>query len=282
MTKKLVLSIFIIVLFLFSGTGHAFVPDAPHLLYLVINKIKQPVGIEASQTRKLLNYQDPGQAYFEFEEKLIYSYPNQLRSQIISESMASFSVESDFEFIKVTEGIITSHDKSMLDLYSDILLYRDHETLLNQLSLSGIDTTKVSFQRYNDTICYVIGTFPVQTREKNIEFPGLWIEKNTFLPLRYLVEKNGKKVEFFYKNWQKASKTFYPMQVHIFLDNRLVSMINVNNIHLRSGFLPVLFDIDNIVNIYPEDNHVDGKERNEKLIMEADSTSDPATQLIHE
>ncbi len=282
MTKKLVLSIFIISLFLFSGTGHAFVPEAPHLLYLVINKIKQPVGIEVWQSRKLLNYQDSGQAYFEFEEKLIYSYPNQLRSQIISESMANFSVESDFEFIKVAEGIITSHDKSMIDLYSDVLLYRDHETLLNQLALSGIDTTKISFQRYNETICYVIGTPPEQTREKNSEFPGLWIEKDTFLPLRYLVEKNGKRVEFFYKNWQKVSKTFYPMLVHIFLDNRLVSILNVNNFDLRSGFLPVLFDIDNIVNIYPEDNHADGKEKNEKSIMGADSTSAPETQQIHE
>jgi hypothetical protein len=282
MTKKLVFSIFIIFLFLFSGTGHTFVPEAQHLLYLVINKIKQPVGIEVWQTRKLLNYQNSEQAYFEFEEKLIYSYPNQLRSQIISESMANFSVESDFEFIKVAKGVITSHNKSMIDLYSDVLLYRDHETLLNQLALSGIDTTKISFQRYNDTICYVIGTPPEQTREKNSEFPGLWIEKETFLPLRYLVEKNGKRVEFFYKNWQKVSKTFYPMQVHIFLDNRLVSMLNVNSFDLRSGFLPILFDIDNIVNIYPEDNHVDGKERNETSIMETDSTSAPVTQQRHE
>ncbi len=282
MTKKLIFSIFIILPLLFSGTGHAFVPEAPHLLYLVINKIKKPVGIEVWQTQKLLNYQDSERAYFEFEEKLIYSYPNQLRSQIISESMANFSVESDFEFIKVAEGVITSHDKSLIDLYSDILLYRDRETLLNQLALSGIDTTKVSFQRYNNTICYVIGTPPEQTRENNREFPGLWIEKDTFLPLRYLVEKNGKRVEFFYKNWQKVSKTFYPTQVHIFLDNSLVSMINVNNFDLKSGFLPVLFDIGNIVNLYPEDNHVDEKERNEKSIMESDSTSGPATQQIYE
>ena len=141
---------------------------------------------------------------------------------------------------------------------------------------------KVSLQRYKDTICYVIGTPPGQNQEENNESPGLWITKNTFLPVRYLVEKNGKRVEFFYKNWQKVSKTFYPMQTHIFLDNSLIVMIDVSNFDLRSGFLPVLFDIDNIINLYPEDNHLDEKNKNTKSIMEADLNSAPEKQQIYE
>jgi len=253
MKKRLFLSIFILFSLLFTGTGQAFIPEAPHLLYLVISKIKRPVGIEARQTRTILNYQDSGPPYIELEEKLLFAYPDKLRIQVLSQDLASFSVESDFEFVKIIDGALFSSDKSLIDLYSDILLYRDHETLLNQLDLWGIDTTKVSFQRYNDTICYVIGGPLEENQGNNFNFPGLWIEKDTFLPIKYVVEKNGKRVEFFYKNWQKISKTMYPMQIHIFLDNRLFAMINLNNVHLRSGFLPILFDINTIISLYPKD-----------------------------
>ena len=253
MKTRLFLSIFILFSLLFTGTGQAFIPEAPHLLYLVISKIKRPVGIEARQTRTILNYQDSGPPYIELEEKLLFAYPDKLRIQVLSQDLASFSVESDFEFVKIIDGALFSSDKSLIDLYSDILLYRDHETLLNQLDLWGIDTTKVSFQRYNDTICYVIGGPLEENQGNNFNFPGLWIEKDTFLPIKYVVEKNGKRVEFFYKNWQKISKTMYPMQIHIFLDNRLFAMINLNNVHLRSGFLPILFDINTIISLYPKD-----------------------------
>ncbi len=270
MKKRLFLSIFILFTLLFAGTSQAFIPGAPHLLYLVINKIKQPVGIEARQTRTILNYQESGPAYIELKEKLLFSYPNKLRIQILTQDLTSFSVESEFGFVKISDGILVSSDKSLIDLYSDILLYRDHETLLTQLDIWGIDTTKVSFQRYNDTICYVIGGPQEDNHVDNFDFPGLWIEKDTFLPIKYVVEKNGKRVEFFYKNWQKISKTMYPMQIHIFLDNRLFAMIDINNIHLRSGFLPVLFDIDNIVSSYPENFTIDDNYRHEESNREAD------------
>ncbi|MCP4672662.1 MAG: hypothetical protein GY857_15310, partial [Desulfobacula sp.] len=124
MKKRILLSIFILFSLLFSSTCQAFIPEAQHLLYLVINKIKRPVGIEARQTKTILNYQDSGAASFEFQEKLLFSYPDKLRVQVLSQDMASFSVESDFKFVKILDGTFISSDKSLIDLYSDILLYR--------------------------------------------------------------------------------------------------------------------------------------------------------------
>ncbi|MBW2655623.1 MAG: hypothetical protein JRC91_12030, partial [Deltaproteobacteria bacterium] len=248
MKKRSFLTFFILFFILTSGTGEAFVPQTAHLLHLVAGKIKQPVGIEVFQTRKTLNYEDAGVGFLESGEKLMYLYPNRLRSEIISEPMTNFSVESDFKFIKVMDGGIVSHDKSLVDLYTDILLYRDHESLLNQLVLAGIDTTKVSFQRVNDTICYVIG----RPLEKGSPFAGLWIEKESFLPIKYRVEKNGGIVEFFYNNWQRISKTWYPMQVSIFLNNQLFAMVHVKRINLKSGFSSALFDIEHIERLYPQ------------------------------
>lgn len=258
MKKSFYLAFFILffnlVFILASGTAEAFVPRTPHLLHLVIQKIKQPVGIQAYQTKKILNYKDTGKGFTQLEEKLIYAYPNRLRSDIVSDTVTSFSVESDFRFVKVMEGVIVSHEKSLLDLYTDILLYRDPESLLNQLDLAGIDTTTVSLQRYNDTICYVIGSpFTLTgTREKGKPYAGLWIEKDSFFPVKYVVEKNGWLVEFFYNNWQRVSRTWYPMQVSIFLDNQLFAMVHVRSFDLKSGFSSSLFDIEYIDRLYPE------------------------------
>ena len=248
MKKKLLLPFFLLFSFLLSGTSAAFVPQAPHLLYLVMQKIKQPVGIEAFQTKKFFNYENSENIYVELEEKLIYLSPNQLRLQNLSEVTTNFYVESDFEFIKISDGTIVSRDKPLVEQYTDILIYRDHETLLTQLDLSGIDTSKVSFQRYDDKICYVIGS----SHEKGKNFPGLWIEKETFLPLKYVVEKNSQRVEVLYHNWQKIHRTMYPMQVYIYLNDKFFAMVDVKNIDLRSDFSHALFNIDHIESLYPQ------------------------------
>lgn len=231
-----------------SGVSEAFVPQTPYLLHLVMEKIKKPVGMEVFQTKKIVNKQDMETGFIDIEEKLIYLYPDRFRSDVISEAMTSFCVESDFRFIKVMDGVTISHEKSLTDQYSDILLYRDPESLLNQLALAGVDTQKVSFQRYDKTICYVIG----RPLEKGKPFAGLWIEKETLFPIRYLVEKNGRPVEFLYKNWKKVSKSWYPGQVYIFLDNQLFCVIDVKRIELKSDFLQSLFDIEHIEQLYPK------------------------------
>jgi len=260
MKKKLLLPFFLLFSFLLSGTSAAFVPEAPHLLYLVMQKIKQPVGIEAFQTKKFFNYENSEDIYVESEEKLIYLFPNKLRSQIISETTTNFYVESDFEYIKISDGAVSSRDKPLVEQYTDILIYRDHETLLTQLDLSGIDTSKVSFQRYDDKICYVIGG----SQEKDKNFPGLWIEKETFLPVKYVVEKNSQRVEILYNNWQKVSRTMYPMQIYIFFNDKFFAMIDVKTFDLRSNFSPALFNIDHIESLYPQKKPVNELENHVK------------------
>lgn len=261
-------------LFLSPGTGEAFIPQAPHLLHLMIAKIKQPVGIEAFQTKKILNYEETGESFVTADEKLIYLYPNRFRSETISDTMISFSVESDFEFVRVMDGIIVSRKKALVDLYTDILLYRDHESLLNHLVVAGIDTTKVSLQRYNDTICYVIGRSLVQGES----YPGLWIEKDTFLPVKYVAEENGILVEFFYENWQRVSKTLYPMLVNIFRGNQLFAVVHVKKFNLKSGFSPFLFDVEHILQLYPE-NNTDSFDENSRQVDELDKSMEKFKKL---
>ncbi|MCK5836166.1 MAG: hypothetical protein KAH09_02780 [Desulfobacula sp.] len=274
MKKRFFLSGIILSFILLSGVGEAFVPQTSHLLHLVLKKIKQPVGIEAVQTKKILNYQNTEKGVVELEERLIYRYPNQFRVEVVSDTQTRFSVESDGGFIQVADGVTVSHEKSLVDLYTDVLLYRDLDSLLNQLVLAGIDTTRVLFQRQNDTICYVIG----RPGANGTSFAGLWIEKETFLPIKYVVEKNGWMVEFLYRNWQLVSRTWYPRQVHIFLDHQLFGIIDVNQIDLRSDSPPALFDIEHIEQLYPP-QYPDALDEHSKQVDELDQRMEEFKKL---
>ncbi len=194
----------------------------------------------------------------QLDEKLIYVLPGKFRSEIISSVVPRFYVESDSQFVKVADGRIVSREKSFVDFYTDILLYRYHDSLLQQLVLAGVDTDRVTFQRFNNKICYFIGQSPLNQKEPK----GLWIEKESFFPVRYVIEKNGWTIKFHYENWQRVSKTWYPMQTTIFVDDQLFAKIDVQQFELKSGFPASLFDVNSIQEQYPvsSGNQEDGKE----------------------
>lgn len=231
--------------------GWAFVPQAPHLLHLVIEKIKEPVGLEVKQSKTVFDHELSDEERVTLEEKLIYFFPDRFRSEITSGNVSGFSVESGQRFIKVSDGWTISRNKAPIDIYTDVLLLRNYETLEKRLFKNGVNTAAVSFERYQGTICYVIGG---PQEDKDQPFASLWIEKDTLLPIRYVVEKNDWIVQCLYSRWEKISKTWYPMHVSIFVDGQLFASIDVTDIVLQSDFPLSQFDIDQIFRMYPEYN----------------------------
>ncbi|MCP4023308.1 MAG: outer membrane lipoprotein-sorting protein [Desulfobacteraceae bacterium] len=233
-----------------STTVAAFIPQTPHLLFLITDKIKKPVGIVAFQTKKVLNYEDETAPLIEMEEKLSYSFPGKFRSDVISNGHTSFYVQSNFDILKVMDGTAVTAGKLPVESYTDILLHRDYESLRFILEQANVETTNIFLERTNDTICYVIG----KPFEKGRPFPSLWIEKDTFFPVKYVLENNGWFVEFFYQDWQRVSKTWYPMKISIFLDNQLFALIDVRSFELNGNLSADLFDVERLARLYPNAN----------------------------
>lgn len=254
MNKKI--SFFIVAgfLILLSGLGEAFVPQTPHLLHLMIKKIKHPYGLEIYQTRNVMVLAKGVEPETKIErktvdldEKLVYVFPDKFRSEIVSEGVSRFYVVSDSQFVKVVDGELVALKKSPVDFYTDPLLHRNYESLIQQLGLAGVNTDKVSFQRFDNKICYLIGQPPLNQTESS----GLWIEKTSLFPIRYVIIKNGWTVVFHYDNWQKVSKTWYPMQTTIYVDGQLFAKIDVRQIELVSQVSQALFDVTGIHSRYP-------------------------------
>ena len=172
MRNKFVVFLFLMI-FVAPVAGEAFVPESPYLLYLVAKKIKRPVGLEVYQSLKRLDYTDASNGYIPEDERLVYAFPKGLRIEKVGSENADFSVETSDEFIRVLENRVVSRSKQIADHYTDMMLYRDPETLLGQLALSGIDIEAVQLTRFRDTFCYLVGS---------LEGSGLWVEKDTFFP----------------------------------------------------------------------------------------------------
>ncbi len=251
--------ILVICLFLPLDKGQAFAPGADHLLYMVIQKIRQPAGMVAFQSRSILSplrkpatapgdeAEPPVQQALVLDEKLTYSSGFRLRSEFSFPGVSGFQVESESGFVRVENGRSVALEKSFLDYYTDVLLFRDYEELERKMAMDGVDTSRVAFRRYRGKVCFVIGS----PSEPGRPFPGLWVERQSLFPVRYVLVKKGWVLEFSYENWQQVSRTWYPMKTDIHMDGQLMAQVRVNRVALEPNVPLGLFQVQRIRDQYP-------------------------------
>jgi hypothetical protein len=86
--------------------------------------------------------------------------------------------------------------------------------------------------------------------------PQVWIDKDTFRPVRWLIECKRPELEkdsleVRYLDWQKINRIWYPMLIEFYQNNSLVREIYVVNIEVNPIFSGNLFDINRLKSIYP-------------------------------
>jgi hypothetical protein len=286
-----------LILFLPLSEGYAFIPEGSEIISLAVEKIVEPVGITVAQKRKIYYEQKEPEDIKELEatdgideqeiienpehsakqkeplkielslleitEKLWFSYPGKFRSEAVAHSHHMICVEAKGRFVKIIDEFIESKEKALTDLYTDILLFRQPESLTRKLKVSGVNTKRSSIQRLDDIIYFVVGIPPAQDQPSS----SLWVEKDTSFPGRYTIRKNGLFVDIFYKDWQKVSKTWYPMQIIIYLDGILFSKIKTERFELEADFEKNFFNVKRLISIFPESEHY----KNESGLLKTDS-----------
>ena len=78
--------------------------------------------------------------------------------------------------------------------------------------------------------------------------PQVWIDKNTFYPLRCILAGNSDipgqdLLEIRYDNWQEYDSVSYPMRIEFIQDGMLVREIRVESVTVDAAFSETLFDI---------------------------------------
>ena len=232
------------------ATANAYVLPGPYILELAAEKSGKVKKLFISQKVFLYNTGIMDET-IEAEEIIRCMPPDVFRSDISSETGDKIFVESSGQNITIIDDEITTDNvQTLFDHYIYILLCRYPVYFQEKLSLLGIDVSISSLGRFQDKIAYVLGAqYPEKTP------PQLWIEKNTFRPLRLIpANKNGQKLnvpfEIRYNMWQQTDGFWYPMHIEFYQNNILAREIHVDKIKVNPFFPEDLFDIEHLKSIH--------------------------------
>jgi outer membrane lipoprotein-sorting protein len=238
-------------------TVYGYVPDGQQILQLMVRDYGSPARLAVTQS--VLIYNHDGDRRFRLRETLKYDFPNKFRSDINFERTQRIHVVSNDEMVTVLDGKIETADfalKKDFDCYKDILLFRAASALQNRLSDYGINFSVSSLGRFRNKTVYIIGA-----KYPDITPMQIWLDKETFRPLRWIVEGRDTKdqsisFEIQYLEWQQnglnaSEQLWYPRRIQFYSHDKLVQEIVVDDIKVNPVFAEDFFNVRAIKAAYP-------------------------------
>ena len=239
----------ILVFFYMGAYANGYVLHGSHLLELMSKKVGKSKGLLILQ--KLIIYDSAdGKKPLELDETLSYLFPENFRSDIVSENTQRHHILSKNLSITLIDGQITSEVETELDYYKDIILYNSRELLENRLAELGIDFSVSSLGRLDGKVVYIIGAeYP------DITVPQLWIDKETFIPARWMlapreIDSGEGLLDIRYLFWKKTGRVWYPWQVEFYQNDFLFRKIITEKIEPDPVFPKNKFNINRIKTVY--------------------------------
>lgn len=186
----------------------------------------------------------------ELDGTIYYRYPDQFRSELRAPGVSQIQVVGPDGTLLVVNEKIIGENGNQPDHFKDVLLYRNAESLIERLCQMGIDTETVSLGRFKDKIAYIIGA-----RCSDDSVPQLWIEKNTFRPIRLILrksdDKDGSLEEIEYTDYKPLGRgNTYPTRILFFENGTLVRMDVAKSFKLNPEISSQLFDFTYLKELY--------------------------------
>lgn len=176
-----------------------------------------------------------------------YDPPDRFRFESVSKKAKRIYVSTPEAALTIVDGHVVSTAESPLMRYREPLLCRDRNLLAARLADMGVDTTVSSLGRLDGAVAYVVGA-----RFPDVSASQLWVAKETFLPLRLIINDRGTTpVEARYSQWHKEGSSWFPMHIEIYRNHRLIQTICSHTVTQKSAFESGLFDIAALQRRYP-------------------------------
>jgi hypothetical protein len=216
-----------------SLPAHAYVPEGPHLISLLTDKLGRADGIEVRQQLTIFD-EERRTKRVDLTESVCYAFPRTFRSDIKTENIHRVYLDDGYRSLTVTDGRIskTEEDGIRYESYKDLLLYRTSLELHKRLSREGVLVSLTSLGHFQEKVLFVIGArFPDRSR------PQVWIDKESSLPFCWMLpNQQGEILEIYYTHWRSFGGLWYPMRISFFHDDLLVREIRVSGVQLNPVF----------------------------------------------
>ncbi|MBW1859860.1 MAG: hypothetical protein JRI70_07250 [Deltaproteobacteria bacterium] len=245
----MIFALCVLVLLGFAAASRAYILPAEQILGFMIKHLGSVSTLQISQ--KTVIY-DPSleEGMQEFDATLYYRYPDRFRYEVTTPEGEEIRVIGPDGTVVVRKGQIVRQRESRFDHFKDPLLYRNAELLRRKLSQREVDLDVVSLGRYRNKISYVIGAkYPDES------LPQVWIEKNTFRPIRYILtpgdlnDSDSEEVE--YADYMSLGKNkWYPARILFYKNGRLTRMYMLEDFKINPKLSNKLFDMAHLRTLY--------------------------------
>ena len=236
-----------------GGTAAGYVLQGPFVLELMAKKLE---GASTLKVTQQVTIEDPTVSAepLTLSETLSYIFPSQFRSEMVYQDSQRIHVVSHGQELTIVDGRITAAPDGRFDRYKDLLLYNSDRLLYKTLAENGVDVGVCSLGHSGDQIVYVIGA-----RYPDDSVSQLWVDKDEFLPLRWLTVRQspgasepGDRWEFVYTGWQKVDGVFYPFNIQTYHNGQHIRSIRVSKVDANAVIDAQSMDIAHLRALYRE------------------------------
>lgn len=224
------------------GPLDAYVLPGQQVLAMMEAKRIAPQGLEVQQSVSQRPPDGAPRAALALRETLHFHFPDRVRADTLGEDYRRISIRTPDDRLVVLNGEIQPGEPERFEIFRDILRLETRSAMEAYLRQLDIDLDLTSLGRFEDNYCYVIGA-----RYPDESAPQLWVQKDTFRPMRLLLPSSGLRpaegaLEVRFLDWGQIEGAVYPMLIQIYRKHQLFREMRVESLRVDPAPDPALFD----------------------------------------
>jgi len=243
----------ITVIFLIAGFVsplQAYIMPGSRVLEQMVQKLGEAHELKVTQQHIIYgkNFEN-GQ--LQLTETVRYRFPDSFRSDLSVRNRKRIHVSAKGKTVTVVDGKAQSGSGNRFYYYKEILLIRSGPLVQQMLIRYGVDVTVSSIGRFQNSIVFVVGAkYPDES------VPQLWVEKDTFKPIRWLIRERSDTggtdtFEIRYDRWREVEGVWYPEHTEFIHKNIVLRAIKVTDMIPEPDFKRDLFNVELLKSMYP-------------------------------
>ncbi|MFH1623983.1 MAG: hypothetical protein ABID54_02360 [Pseudomonadota bacterium] len=219
-----------------------YIPSANFLIKMMLAANQAVQNVRVEQIATTFN-EDSGSEDLQVSEVLYLRIPDSYRLDIESRDGKKTIIYKRGELLTTEAGRVTSESPDEMSISKDLFIRRSVDDVIQLLRSRKVDTERMGLGRFDGKIAFIIGA-----TERETESPQLWIEKENFLPLRFIVRAEKKvavaNVEIRYLDYKQVDgKYWYPFTIEFYHDNTLAVRYQAQRVVINTNVPDNLFDI---------------------------------------
>lgn len=220
-----------------------------HVLDLMVQTL---AGTDTLRVEQLVVMDDPDagpEATRTLNETLFYAFPGRLRAETEYPQSLRIRITRNDRYAALVDGRPIARPAALDERYAELLLFRSRHDLHRMLLADGVDVEQTSLGLSDEHIVHVLGA-----RYPDESVPQVWVDRERWLPLRWVRihgDDPAQRVTYHYRQWRQQGGQWYPGQIAVYQDRRLVRRINVRKVETDVPLPETWFDADHLIGMQP-------------------------------